>query len=54
MSEYQKHKTPILEVIGKDGPFWREMQKPQIMHIGVKDYGLKKLYARLEKRSKVR
>ena len=51
MSEYQKQKTPILEVIGKDGPIWKEMQKPQIMHIGVKSYGLRKLYARLEKRS---
>ena len=53
MSEYQKHKEPILKVIGKDGPIWKEMQKPQIMYVPVRDYGVRKLYARLEKRSSV-
>jgi len=44
----------ILKIVGKDGPIMREMKKPQIMHVRVKDYGVKKLYERMGKRSKVR
>jgi len=43
----------ILRIIGKDGPMWREMQKPQIMYVKHKDYGVRKLQARLGKKSKV-
>ena len=44
----------ILKIIGKDGPIWKEMQKPQIMHVRAKDYGVRKLHKRIGKRSKVR
>ena len=32
----------------KDGPLMRESQKPQILHLKNKDYGLRKLQKRLK------
>ncbi len=46
MSVWESRKIPILDIIGKDGPIWKEMQKPQIMYVRSKDYGVKKMWAR--------
>jgi len=39
--------------VTKDGAWNKESQKPQIMYIPYKDYGLKKLFKRLKKDKKV-
>jgi hypothetical protein len=54
MSAWKFQQEGILKIISKDGPLWREMQKPQIMLVKHKDYGVRKMWARLEKKSKVR
>ena len=54
MSAWKVKSPPILEIVTKDGPIWKEMQKPQIMHVKVNDYGLRKLYKRHDRRSPVR
>ena len=46
MSVWESRKIPILDIIGKDGPMWKEMQKPQIMYVRHKDYGVRKQQAR--------
>ena len=54
MSVLASQKESILKIVGKDGPIMREMKKPQLMHVKVNDYGLKKLKRRSERRSPVR
>ena len=54
MSVLASQRESILKIIGKDGPIMREMKKPPIKYVPHKDYGLKKLYARNDKRSPVR
>lgn len=39
--------------VNKDGPMFKETQKPQIMFYKRKDYGLRKLQARLRKEKKI-
>ena len=46
MSVWAGRKTPITDIVGKDGPIWREMQKPQIMYVRYKDYGVRKQWER--------
>ena len=53
MGAWKIQQEGILSIIGKDGAIWKEMQKPQIMYVKHKDYGVKKLQARLGKKSKV-
>ena len=53
MGAWKIQQEGILKIIGKDGPMWKEMQKPQIMYVQHKDYGVRKLQARLGKKSKV-
>jgi len=53
MSAWKVRQESILTIVGKDGPIWREMMKPQIMYVQHKDYGVRKLQARLGKKSKV-
>ena len=52
MGAWKFQQEGILSVIGKDGPMWREMQKPQIMYVKHKDYGVRKLAHRLGKKSR--
>ena len=54
MSAWKDQQEGILKIIGKDGPMWKEMQKPQIMYVQHKDYGVRKLQARHKKRSPVK
>ena len=54
MSAWKVRQESILTIVGKDGPIWKEMMKPQIMYVQHKDYGVKKLQARHKKRSPVK
>ncbi len=54
MSAWKVRQESILTIVGEDGPIMREMRKPQIMHVKVQNYGLKKLMKRHGKRSKVK
>jgi len=53
MAIWKIKEESILKIVGKDGPIWKEMHKPQVMYVKHKDYGVKKLYKRLGKKSKV-
>lgn len=39
--------------VTKDGAWYKQAQKPQLMYVPRKDYGLKKLFKRLKKNKKV-
>ena len=39
--------------VTKDGAWYKQAQKPQLMYVPRKDYGLKKLFKRLKKDKKV-
>ena len=54
MSVLASQRESILKIVGKDGPIMREMKKPPIKYVPHKDYGLKKLYNRMDRRSPIR
>ena len=39
--------------VNKEGSLYKETQKPQIMYVPYKDYGLRKLQVRLRKEKKI-
>ena len=42
-----KHIPPIEQVVGKDGAIMRELRKPQLMYVKHQNYGVRKLWKRL-------
>jgi hypothetical protein len=52
MKEFNKSVVP--ELIKKNSPLIRECMKPPLKLVKHQDYGLKKLYERLGKRSSVK
>ena len=42
-----KHIPPIEQVLGKDGAIMRELRKPQLMYVKHQNYGVRKLWKRL-------
>ena len=47
MAKYTKHIPPIEETITQDGPIIKELQKPQLMFVSKQNYGVRKLWKRL-------
>ena len=47
MVKHVKHIPPIEDTITKDGPIMKVLAMPQLMYVKHTDYGLKKLYKRL-------
>ena len=42
-----KHIPPIEKIVAKDGPIMKELKKPQLMFVKNQDYGVRKLWKRL-------
>ena len=48
MAAWKRHIPSITEELVKTkGPLWEACHQPQLMHVKYQDYGLKKLYKRL-------
>jgi len=55
MLDWRDHMMVELKLPGvtKGGAWYKEAQKPQLMYVPRRDYGLKKLFKRLKKDKKV-
>ena len=55
MLDWRDHMMAELKLPGvtKGGALYKEAQKPQLMYVPRRDYGLKKLFKRLKKDKKV-
>jgi len=47
VAKYLKHIPPIEQIVKKDGPIMKELQKPQLMFVPKQNYGVRKLWKRL-------
>lgn len=44
----QKHQRSIVDTLTKNSPLYLEMQKPQLMYVPRQNYGVRKLWKRID------